>query len=151
MSANRQLTDARPTANHRASDGRPFSRKIDRQGSRVLNVGGAGGLDGNSREARFIRAYEAELVRHLGGSPSFVQRQQIVRAARLALHLQLWDEASIPKGGAIVATAHAHNTYIAWSNNLSRLLRDIGIEPASAAPVGRTLADLRREAREAAA
>src|SRR5436305_2751780 len=82
--------------------------------SRALDRGAIGSLNGNTREAKFIKAYEASLVQHVGGSPTAVQRALITRAARLACHLELWDEQTIPQGGAF--TAASHNHYLAWSN-----------------------------------
>jgi hypothetical protein len=73
------------------------------------------------------------LVEHLGGSPTIVQRALIGRAARMALHLKLWDERSLPNGGAVSATGHNH--YIQWANSLTRLLCRIGIESAKAPPI----------------
>jgi hypothetical protein len=100
----------------------PYSRALDR--------GAIGALNGNSRAAKFIRAYEAMMVAHVGGSPTAVQKQLITRAARLACHLELWDEKTIPQGGALTATGH--NNYIAWSNALGRTLARLGVEPAKA-------------------
>jgi len=118
-----------PSASHRASNGRvyrtgPYSRTLER--------GAVGTLNGNSREAKFIKAYEAMLTEHCGGAPSPVQAQLIVRAARLACHLELWDERTIPNGGAFTATGH--NNYIAWSNSLARTLARLGLEAADAQP-----------------
>jgi hypothetical protein len=98
--------------------------------SRALERGAVGGLNGNSREAKFIKAYAAMLTEHCGGHPSPVQAQLIIRASRLALHLELWDEQTIPNGGAFTATGHNH--YIAWSNALARTLARLGLQPATA-------------------
>jgi hypothetical protein len=115
--ANRAPTDSRP---HRTG---PYSRALER--------GAIGALNGNSREAKFIKAYEAMLVEHCGGHPSLVQRQLIIRAARLACHLELWDERTIPVGGAVTATGHNH--YIQWQNALVRTLARLGLEAGAAA------------------
>lgn len=143
-------TAAAPSANRPAS----VSRQVDKRYgtgpySRALDRGAVGGLNGNSREAKFIKAYEAMLVEHCGGKPTAVQRQLITRSARLACHLELWDERTLPNGGAVTATGHNH--YIQWSNCLARTLARLGLEPAAQQPVGRTMADLRREAQEHAA
>jgi hypothetical protein len=114
--------------------------------SRALGRGAVGALNGNSRAAKFIKAYEALLIEHVGGNPTIVQRQLITRAARLACHLELWDEQTIPHGGACSATGHNH--YIQWANALARHLARLGLEPAAAkAP---TLADLFPNDRSAA-
>jgi hypothetical protein len=125
------VTDRHTTADRRDTDKRPkpFSRRIDKQGSKVLALGGTGGLKGTSREARFIKAYEKELIEFLGGDPNFIQRQQIVRAARLACHVQLWDEATLGNGGAaMVNSAHSYNHYTSWTRSLAAILRDLGAQ-----------------------
>jgi hypothetical protein len=100
--------------------------------SRALHRGAAGPLNGNSREAKFMKAYEAMLVEHVGGSPSAVQRALITRATRLACHLELWDARTLPEGGAFTATGHNH--YLAWNNALVRTLARLGLEPQAAKP-----------------
>ncbi len=107
----------------------PYSRSIDgtSAGSRTISRGAVGGLNGNSAEARFIKTYEAMLTEHCG-SPTAVQRQLIIRASRLALHLELWDQRTIPNGGAVTATGHNH--YIAWNNALARTLARLGAAAA---------------------
>jgi hypothetical protein len=109
----------------------PYSRLIDRGA-----VGG--GIDGRSREGRFLRAYEKMLTDHVGGSPSIVQRALISRAARLALHLELMDERSIADGRGFGPTDH--HFYITWANALARHLARLGLEPA--AQKAPTLAEL---------
>jgi hypothetical protein len=114
----------------------PYSRAIDR--------GAIGGLiDGRSREGRFLRAYERQLLDHIGNNPSVTQRCLIQRAARLALHLELMDERSL--AGDHVFTTHDHLHYVSWSNALARLLARLGLEPA--APRTQTLAEAMAEAR----
>jgi hypothetical protein len=135
MAANRRVSTGQPP---RLGLARGAKRTATGPYSRALDRGAVGALNGNSREAKFIRAYEALLVEHVGGHPTIVQQQLITRAARLACHLELWDQRTIPQGGAVTATGHNH--YIAWSNALGRTLARLGLEPAAAkAP---TLADL---------
>ena len=107
----------------------PYSRLIDR---------GAIGtsIDGRSREGRFLRAYEAMLLEHIGGNPSIVQRALIQRAARLALHLELMDERALAHGAPF--TTHDHLHYVSWSNAIARLLGRLGLQPATAAPMDAT-------------
>jgi hypothetical protein len=118
--------------------------------SRALARGARGALNGNSREAKFIQAYEALLIEHVGGRPTIVQRALITRAARLACHLEIWDQRTIPEGGAFTATGHNH--YLAWSNALTRTLARLGIDGAAARSptLAEAMATARRE-REAAA
>jgi hypothetical protein len=139
MAANRRISAAQPVLNGAA----PAPRVADKvygigPYSRALGRGAVGSLNGNSRAAKFIKAYEALLIEHVGGHPTIVQRQLITRAARLACHLELWDEQTIPNGGACSATGHNH--YIQWANALARHLARLGLQPqAQRAP---TLADL---------
>jgi hypothetical protein len=81
------------------------------------------------------------LIEHVGGTPSVVQRQLITRAARLACHLELWDEQTLLHGGAFTATGHNH--YIAWHNALSRTLARLGLQ--GAAPPAPSIAEYLRE------
>jgi hypothetical protein len=117
----------------------PYSRAIDR---------GAVGwsIDGRSREGRFLRAYEAMLIAHVGGSPSAVQRALIGRAAKLALHCELMDEKALTAGGMGERDARQ---YVCWSNALARSLSALGIKSASAAP--ERLADVLASRRRSAA
>jgi hypothetical protein len=102
--------------------------------SRAIDRGAVGGLiDGRSREGRFLRAYERQLLDHIGNNPSVTQRCLIQRAARLALHLELMDERSL--AGDHVFTVHDHNHYVAWSNALARHLARLGLEPQAAKPM----------------
>jgi hypothetical protein len=132
--ANRRVSAAQPVLAGAA----PAPRAADKRYgtgpySRTLGRGAVGALNGNSRAAKFIKAYEALLIEHVGGRPTIVQRQLITRAARLACHLELWDERTIPQGGAVTATGHNH--YIAWSNALGRTLTRLGLQPAAAKPM----------------
>jgi hypothetical protein len=139
----RTATDV-PSSRVRGATGvLPRKRTATGPHSRVLNRGAVGSLDGNSREAKFIKAFEQSLVQHVGGSPTAVQRALITRAARLAVHLELWDELTIPQGGA--CTAASHNHYLAWSNALGRTLARLGLGAPAASQM--TLAEAMAEAR----
>ena len=48
-------------------------------------------IDGRSREGKFLRRVEAELVDQVGGEPSFAQSLLIRCAARSMLQLELLD------------------------------------------------------------
>lgn len=97
----------------------PYSRAIDR-GALGLSISGV------SREGRYLRAYEKMLIDYLGDSVDPITRQQIVRCARLALHLELLDEQTLAQGKPL--TEHDYNHYVAWSNALSRTLARLGIK-----------------------
>ena len=108
----------------------PYSRGLHRAAIGKI-------IDGRSEEGRFLRAYEAMLLRHVGSNPSAVMRQLIIRACRLALYVELMDRRSLIAGGM---TEHDRNYYLAWSNALRRTLLAIGIEKPSPPP-SQTLGD----------
>ena len=95
---------------------RPHSRALSRG---VIDDG----IDGRSREGRFLRAVEAELVEHVGGSPSTTQRILIHRCARLMLRLDIFDQKLAD--GAM--TSHDARTYNALQNSLRLAIRDLGL------------------------
>ncbi len=85
-------------------------------------------MDGRTREARLMRDFRARLVVHVGGRPSATQSALIDRAMWLALHVAQLDERTAA-GGAM--TEHDSRTYLAWSNSLTRTLRELGTEGAA--------------------
>jgi hypothetical protein len=99
-------------------------------GSRKLHLGalGAGVVNGNSWEARYLKAYEQMLTAHVGGHPNGVQRALITRACRLALFVEKMDEKALADG---TMSQHAANQYLAWSNGLRRTLVALGIKAAA--------------------
>ncbi len=84
-------------------------------------------LDGRSREVLFLKHFRTELTAHCGGRPSAVQIKLIERAARLALHLEILDERL---GTGTFGDDKDSKTYLAWSNFLTRTLRQIGLKGA---------------------
>src|SRR5437773_2641469 len=68
----------KPTAERPPNITRP-RRKRDAVGpySRVIDRGALGAISGRSRAGRYLRAYEAMLVAHVGGSPTVTQRALI--------------------------------------------------------------------------
>lgn len=110
--------------------------------SRILARGSLGGrIDGRSREGRFLRAFEGDLIKQLGGSPSAAQAFLIRRAARSALRLELMDEELSEKGDV---SAHAGRVYGALSNALRLTLRELGLRSTTEKP--KRLADVLRDA-----
>jgi hypothetical protein len=101
----------------------PYSRTLDRGA-----IGAS--IDGRSREGRFLRAFEAALERHVGGSPSLTQKVQIRRASRAMLRLELLDE----KMSAGTWSDHDGRVYGALNNSLRLYLRELGLKPAEAKP-----------------
>ena len=99
--------------------------------SRTLQRGALGAtLDGRSEQGRFVRHLEAELVKHVGGSPSITQRLLIDRIIRTRLQLDALDE----KLAAGTFTPHDQRTYGALLNAHRLGLRELG-KPAKAAPM----------------
>ena len=104
---------------------KPMRMKPD---SRALGRGALGGtIDGRSREGRFVRRIEAELIQQLGGVPSFGQLLLVRRAARAALKLELYDQ----KLASSDLTDHDSRMYGGLSNNLRLLLRELGLKAPS--------------------
>ena len=87
-------------------------------------------LDGRSREGRFLRKCEAELVAQVGGSPSFAQTLLIRRIARATLKLEMFDA----KMSANSWTDHDARTFGGISNSLRLMLREIGIMAVAKRP-----------------
>jgi hypothetical protein len=102
----------------------PYSRAID--GSAL------GTINGSTRAGRFLRAYEGQLIQHVGGSPTVTQRALISRTARLALHLELLDKKALKDSGGLTPT-DCH-FYCVWANSLARHLAKLGFEPAKPKP-----------------
>jgi hypothetical protein len=106
-------------------------------------------LDGRTREARRLRQIERDLTENAGGPDrvSAPQRYLIQRTAIDILRLELLDNEMA------LGTVSAHDGRVAHAlrNSVRLALRDLGGLKAAAPPIGRTMDDLRREAREAAA
>jgi len=139
MSADHHATSPPPAVNGRATSRRPRGNQAGVLGpySHTTDRDARGTISGNTREGRFLAAYEAQLEEHVGGNPSIVQRALITRAARLALHLELMDERSL--AGDHEFTTHDHLHYVSWSNALARLLVRIGLQPAAKSDPGAPL------------
>lgn len=88
-------------------------------------------LDGRTREGRLMRRVRSELTAHVGGRPSATQRMLIERSATLSLYVTMLDRKAM-QGGAM--TEHDSRTYLAWSNSLTRTLRELGVD-RSASPL----------------
>ncbi len=79
-----------------------------------------------SKEGRLLRTVRAELTAHVG-TPSATQRILIERAAVLSLQIAMLD-AKHADGGL---TPHDQREYLAWTNALTRLMRQIGLKGAA--------------------
>jgi hypothetical protein len=92
--------------------------------SRSLARGSLGSdLDGRSREGRFARRIETDLLDQLGGSPPFSQRLAVRRIARLMLSAELLDK-KLASGNW---TSHDSRTASGSHNGILRALKDIGL------------------------
>ena len=92
-------------------------------------------LDGRTREGRLMRRVRSDLIAHVGGKPSATQRMLVERAVTLSLYVSKLD-AKLLKNGSM--TEHDSRTYLAWSNSLTRTLRELGLQvPSLADPVNR--------------
>ena len=94
-------------------------------------------VDGRSREGRFLKSIRAELVDHVGGCPSVTERHLIERAVWLAFRVAQLDA---KMAGSDKFTDHDSRTYLAWSNSLTRCLRELGLKPSAQSP--RSLAEV---------
>jgi hypothetical protein len=96
-------------------------------------------LDGRSREARFLKRIERELVGHLGGNVSAAERLLIERLAVDLLRLELLDDEAASGG----FSEHDGRVAHALRNSVLRSLRALGLK--GAAPGGKppSLADWR--------
>jgi hypothetical protein len=87
-------------------------------------------IDGRSREGRFLRRVEAELVAGVGGEPTFAQSLLIRRAARSMLQLELLDE----KMASGDWTAHDARTQGGLNNAVRLALRELGLKAVARKP-----------------
>jgi hypothetical protein len=89
-------------------------------------------LDQRTKEAHLMRETRADLVRHVGGAPSAVQRALIEQAVQLRLRLAVMDRKWAEAGAQM--TECDSNTYLAWSGHYTRTLAQIGLEPTKPPP-----------------
>jgi hypothetical protein len=90
-------------------------------------------LDGRSREARLMQNVIAELTQQIGGKPNPSQRAMIERAAWLQLHVSLMDRKLIEEGSGALSERDGRQ-YLAWSNALTRLHRDLNLKAVPQKP-----------------
>jgi hypothetical protein len=88
-------------------------------------------LDGRTKEAAFVRKVRAELVAHVGGSPSVTKRALIDAAVQIRLRLAVMDaEFAQTK----TFTEHTSRQYLAWSGHYARMLKQLGMDAPSEKP-----------------
>jgi hypothetical protein len=88
-------------------------------------------LHGNSTERRAAARLRADLIAHCGGRPSATQMAMIEQATELKLRLAVMDQDFIRTSRR---SAHASRDYLAWSNSMVRLLRQLGLKGAAENP-----------------
>ncbi|MBB4272333.1 hypothetical protein [Rhizobium mongolense] len=99
-------------------------------------------LDGRTREARLMQTVRDDLTAHIGGNPTATQKALIDRAAWLQLHVSLMDAKTLDDGGPL--SERDSRQYLAWSNALTRIMRDLGADKPRSKPK-RSLQDLLAE------
>jgi hypothetical protein len=80
-------------------------------------------IDVSTPEGELVARLHKNLVKHVGGRPSVVQRTIIERCLYLQLRIALMDK-KLVQGGNM--TEMDSNTYIAWSNALVRTMSRLG-------------------------
>jgi hypothetical protein len=81
-------------------------------------------VSNRTREGRFLKHCETQLVSQLGGDPSFAQLVLVRRAARAMLQLEKMD-AQMARGEW---SDHAARTYGGLGNSLRLNLRELGLD-----------------------
>jgi hypothetical protein len=100
--------------------------------SRLFRNGSLGDQwDGRSREGKFLRRCESELIAQIGGEPSWAQLMLIRRAARSLLQLELID-ARITAGDMNECNSRMMGGI---ANNLRLTLRELGVRAPPAKKV----------------
>jgi hypothetical protein len=89
----------------------------------VADVAAPVRLHGNSAPRRAAAKLRTDLIAHCGNRPSATQLAIIEQAAELKVRLAVMDQEFIRTGRR---SAHASRDYLAWSNSLVRLLRQLG-------------------------
>jgi hypothetical protein len=83
--------------------------------------------DGRTREARMLKKVHADLVSHVGGTPSATQLALIEQAAQIRIRLAALDRRYAETGAM---TEHDGRTYLAWCNTYARLMTRLGLKRA---------------------
>ena len=94
-------------------------------------------VDGRTKAAGLMKMVREDLLEHVGGKPTVVQKMLIERAAVLSLRLATLDQKIIDDGHF---TEHDSNHAIAWQNSLTRVLVALGVK-GEAAPAISSLAE----------
>ncbi len=81
--------------------------------------------------SRFLLTTRTELIAHCGGHPSITQKLMIERICMTLLRIELMDRDALNSDTPGEITERQARDYLAWVNTAGRLLRTLGIEPAS--------------------
>jgi hypothetical protein len=126
----------------RANDRRlahPYAKALD-----LHTFGSLGRLDRRTHPGKLARDLGAELIEHIGGSPTVTQRLLIERTIKMNLQLDALD-AKLERGQW---TANDQRTYGAMNNAVRLALRELeGMRPKKRArgpSVGELVAEHRR-------
>ena len=105
---------------------RAASKRPNRAYSRILAGGAGGTANGNTREGRFVKAMERELLAQIGGEPTFTQRLLIRRVTKMMALAERLDE-KLTTGDTW--TPHDARTFGGLNNAIRVALRDLGLKP----------------------
>lgn len=134
---------------------RPDDRRLARPHAKALDLrtlGSLGRLDRRTYPGRQARDLGAELIEHVGGDPTVMQRLLIERIIKMKMQLEAFD-AKLEEGGW---TQYDQKIYGALNNALRLSLRELegtregtpGVKRRRWKPQGPVLADLIAEHRE---
>lgn len=107
-----------------APGSKPTARKVRRRPAHTS-------LDARTWQFKLLQKIRAELLAHVGPSPSFAQKALIERAAWLSVYVAEMDAKA--KAGEIMSD-HAARQYLAWSNALARTLARLGPQAKAGKP-----------------
>ncbi|HWE72963.1 MAG TPA: hypothetical protein VG328_07375 [Stellaceae bacterium] len=113
--------------------------------SRLFGRGVIGDLNGNSREAKYLRSVEKAILDHLGGAERATIPQKLYagRLAKIALRLELFDQKLIEEGQL---TDFDNKVYASLHSAFRLMVRDLGLK--AAAPKLTSLSEMLAEAAE---
>jgi hypothetical protein len=107
--------------------------------SKALTRGAIGDrVDGRSREGRFLRDAETQLLDQIGSEPSFSQRLLVRRIAKMMLLAEKLDE-KLTGGGEW--TSHDARTFGGLNGALRVALKDLGLKTQPKPKVANPLAE----------
>jgi hypothetical protein len=105
-----------PRANQHSPSIRPHSK------SRQLAK-----IDYRTSEGLIVKGLRRDLIKHLGGQPTAIERVLIERCCWLQIRLAMLDK-KLATGREF--TEIDSNVYLAWSNTLTRTLTRLGLKPS---------------------